>query len=76
MADRHDHEATVHGHTHHHVVHYLTQGQEWTHLMATHDHEHNHPQVDHIHGEHEDEPKEHEREGHIHDHSSPTESPG
>ena len=76
MADRHGHEAVVHGHTHHHVVHYLTQGQEWTHLMATHDHEHNHPEVEHVHKEHDDPSKEHEREGHIHDHSSPAESPG
>jgi hypothetical protein len=75
MADLHEHRDIVHSHTHHHVVHYLSHGQEWTHLMATHDHDHNHSPVEHIHQAHEDPGREHDREAHIHDHAAPTESP-
>jgi hypothetical protein len=76
MADRHDHDATVHSHTHHHVVHYLSHGEDWSHLAASHDHEHNHPAVRHDHEPHQDPEGEHKREGHIHDHAAPAESPG
>lgn len=75
MAD-HRHEGVVHGHPHVHVVHYLSHGEDWSHLPATHDHEHNHPAVQHDHQAHEDPEGEHQREAHIHDHASPAESPG
>jgi hypothetical protein len=74
MAERHQHQDVVHEHTHHHVVHYLSHGKEWTHLMATHDLGHNHPPVEHIHQDLRT--PEHEREAHIHDHAHPSESPG
>jgi hypothetical protein len=76
MAQRHDHPAEMHSHTHHHVVHYKSHGEDWSHLEATHDHEHNHSPVQHEHQPHEDQEQEHQREAHIHDHASPAESPG
>jgi hypothetical protein len=72
----HTHEALKHRHKHYHVTHYLHQGENWSHLLATHSHEHNHPAVDHVHIPHRDVNKEHRREAHVHDHSRPAESPG
>jgi hypothetical protein len=42
MAEQHSHDAEVHDHQHAHVTHYLSSGQTWTHLTASHQHEHNH----------------------------------
>jgi hypothetical protein len=74
-AEQHSHEALVHDHEHAHVTHYLVQGEQWTHLTATHAHEHNHAPVAHAHNPHKDEQKEHLQEGHIHDHEQPAQSP-
>jgi hypothetical protein len=43
MGEQHRHDAEVHNHEHTHVTHYLSGGQDWTHLTASHQHEHNHP---------------------------------
>ena len=42
MGEQHSHDAEVNDHEHAHVTHYLSGGQDWTHLTATHRHEHNH----------------------------------
>ena len=36
MAEQHSHDAEVHDHQHAHVTHYLSSGQTWTHLTASH----------------------------------------
>ncbi|HET7928349.1 MAG TPA: hypothetical protein VFM40_02240 [Actinomycetota bacterium] len=71
----HHHEAAKHGHKHFHVTHYLHRGENWGHLLSTHEHEHNHPAVEHVHVPHRDVDKEHRREAHVHDHARPSESP-
>lgn len=45
MGEQHSHDAEVHDHEHTHVTHYLSGGQDWTHLTASHQHEHNHAGV-------------------------------
>jgi hypothetical protein len=42
MGQQHRYDAEVHGHEHAHMTHYLSDGQDWTHLTATHRHQHNH----------------------------------
>lgn len=37
----HQHEAVVHEHKHFHVTHYLHKGENWGHLLSTHEHDHN-----------------------------------
>jgi hypothetical protein len=32
MSEQHRHDAEVHSHEHAHVTHYLSDGQDWTHL--------------------------------------------
>lgn len=71
----HHHGATMHGHKHFHVTHYLHRGENWGHLLSTHVHDHNHPEVEHVHIPHEDMEKEHRREAHVHDHARPAASP-
>jgi hypothetical protein len=75
MGEQHSHVAEVHSHEHAHVTHYLSGGQDWTHLTASHQHEHNHAALTHDHEPHEDPAQEHGREAHIHDHEQPTSSP-
>ena len=73
---RHDgHDAQVQDHEHAHVIHYLVQGEQWTHLTATHAHQHNHAPLSHAHNPYQNEEKEHRQEAHIHDHQQPAESP-
>ena len=67
----HQHEALKHRHKHYHVTHYLHQGENWGHLLATHSHDHNHPALEHVHIPHRDVDKEHRREAHVHDHARP-----
>ena len=80
MEDRpqghHQHEAIVHEHKDFHVTHYLHKGENWGHLLSTHEHEHNQPGVEHVHTPHRDELSEHRREAHVHDHARPAASPG
>ena len=75
MGEQHRHDAEVHDHKHAHVTHYLSGGQDWTHLTASHQHEHNHAALSHSHEPHEDPAHEHGREAHVHDHEQPTSSP-
>ena len=75
MGEQHGHDAEVHDHEHAPVTHYLSGGQDWTHLTATHQHEHNHAAVTHSHEPHEDPAREHGREAHVHDHERPASSP-
>jgi hypothetical protein len=72
----HEHDAKQHDHRHFHVTHYIPKGEDWTHLLSTHEHEHNHPALDHVHIPHKDVNAEHRREAHVHDHAHPTASPG
>lgn len=72
----HHHDAMEHGHKHFHVTHYLHRGENWGHLLSTHEHQHNHPALEHVHIPHENVDKEHRREAHVHDHARPAESPG
>jgi hypothetical protein len=72
----HGHPGVTHAHKHFHVTHYLHRGEDWAHLLSTHEHEHDHAEIEHVHVPHEDVEKEHGREAHVHDHTHPARSPG
>jgi hypothetical protein len=74
----HTHPETVHSHDHYHITHHHSGGMlgEWDHRTSWHTHNHNHNQFTHAHDfDTNDEEAEHAKESHVHDHSSPADSP-
>jgi hypothetical protein len=78
-AGEHTHQPTVHAHDHYHISHHTAgdSGDQVEHRVYWHTHEHNHNELTHSHDYSQtDEERHHGREAHIHDHSSPADSPG